>query len=547
MVHGVHPWGFIESGKLQIMDQAAVWFFLSDLCMQLWGTTLLGVRLTSVLFGSAIIIVLYLLGTLLWNRRAGIGAGLTGAVSSYQLVHTEASMDTTMTFFVLLSLYCIVRFYKFEEKRDFYLSFLLAGIAAMVKPIALLFIPALGFSYLFYYWKKQGFVPALKQAVLGGILVIIVVFPVLVFNYLLYLDKGILDLQFARFTRIGIETYAAIAPTIESFKVHDLFISYHGGLPGFVQGVLILYHADSFPFILLALGGLYMYLTRGGKYRLLLALSWGIPFLFLAGVSLLSNHLVFTSVYASLFVGIALAELSVLPGLQGHQTLFWGGSGIVLLVGSIVVLHSLPINGLFGAQNEMAQLVLAKEKLIPEDSLVVVDARIYRGRMVFAFLDRHYLEGSYFGDIVRASNEQQSAVVQTPVQYIECVQTDCGWGTIHDQPEFNASMQELTAFFAQRGTLRATLTDRKGSPYFRIYEATLPLHRDARIFADSTHEWFFYPVGYKPAEKIFDTYQLTSGFQTLLHYTARFILYADVLLAFLAICALFPLLHKELQ
>lgn len=546
MVHGVHPWGFIASGKLQIMDQAAVWFFLSDLFMQLWGTTLLGARLTSVLFGSATILVLYLLGSLLWNRRAGVGAALAGALSSYQLVHTEASMDTTMTFFVLLSLYFMVRFYRFEEKRDFYLSFLIAGIGAMVKPIALLFIPALGFSYLFYYWRKQGVIPALKQAVCGGMIVVLVVLPVLAFNYLLYTDKGILDLQFARFTRIGIETYSSIAPTIESFKVHDLFISYHGGLPGFVQGFLILYNADSFPFILLALGGLYLYLTRGGKHRFLLALSFGVPFLFLAGVSLLSNHLIFTSVYASLFVGIALAELSVLPGLHKHQILFWMGSGLVLFAGSLVVMSSLPINGLFGAQNEMAQLVLAKEKLIPEDSLVVVDARIYRGRMVFAFLDRHYLEGSYFGDILKGTQEQPQAAIETNVHYIECVQTDCGWGTIHNQPAFNASMHELTAFFAQRANLVATIKDRLGNPYFRIYETTLLLHRDTRALADSTHDWFFYPVGYQPAEKVFDNYQLTSGFQTLLQYTARLVLYLDVLIALSSLVYLGLLLKKEL-
>jgi hypothetical protein len=545
MVHGVHPWGFIASGKLQIMDQSAVWFFLSDLFMQLWGTTLLGARLTSVLFGSASILVLYLLGSLLWNKRAGLGAALAGAVSSFQLVHMEASMDTAMVFFVLLSLYCMVRFLSLEKRRDFYLAFLFAGIAVMIKPIALLFIPALGFSYLFYFWK-QGPKKTFLRACVGGIIVVGSVLPVLIFNYLLYQDKGILDLQFARFTRIGIETYASIAPTIESFHFSELFISYREGMPGIVQGISGgLYHFDSLLFCFLALGGLYLFLTKG-KYRLMLMLSCGLPFLFLGGVSLLSNHLVFTSAYASLFVGIALAECSTFSWIRKHEKVFWIGAGGLLLVGSMLVLSDLPIRGLLGPQNEMSQLVLAKERYIPSDALVVVDARIYRGRMVFAFLDRHYLEGSYFEEIVKGTQQYPQAVLETPVYYIECVQTDCGWGTIHSQPAFNASMQELTSFFAQHGRVITTIRDRTGAPYFRLYETTLPLHRDARTLADSTHEWFFYPVGYEPQERVFDNYRISSGFQAFLHYLGLSVLYLDVLIALSALLFIIWCTQEEL-
>ena len=49
MVHGTHALGIIESKKLQIMDQDAVWFYLTDLFYRIFGENLIGLRFMSIL------------------------------------------------------------------------------------------------------------------------------------------------------------------------------------------------------------------------------------------------------------------------------------------------------------------------------------------------------------------------------------------------------------------------------------------------------------------------------------------------------------------
>ena len=48
MLHAPHALGFIDSGKLQIMDQDAIWFFLTDLVTKIFGATVFGVRFLQV-------------------------------------------------------------------------------------------------------------------------------------------------------------------------------------------------------------------------------------------------------------------------------------------------------------------------------------------------------------------------------------------------------------------------------------------------------------------------------------------------------------------
>ena len=67
MVHGTHAIGFIGSGKLQIMDQSAIWFWLTDLSMKIFGANIFGIRLIAILLGSMSIIAVYLLGKELFS------------------------------------------------------------------------------------------------------------------------------------------------------------------------------------------------------------------------------------------------------------------------------------------------------------------------------------------------------------------------------------------------------------------------------------------------------------------------------------------------
>src|SRR3989344_5494626 len=83
MVHGTHALGIIKSNKLQIMDQDAVWFYLTDLFYNLFGKNLFGLRFSSVLFGSLSMIIVYLIGKELFSKRVALIASFILAFSPY--------------------------------------------------------------------------------------------------------------------------------------------------------------------------------------------------------------------------------------------------------------------------------------------------------------------------------------------------------------------------------------------------------------------------------------------------------------------------------
>ena len=153
MVHGTHALGFIESGKLQIMDQDAVWFFLTDLSMKIFGANMFGIRFLSVLFGSLTIILVYLLGKELFNEKTGLIASFIFMISPFQILHMQALMDVPMSFFALFSMYLLILSLKENKNIFFILSWISLGIAIMIKQIALVFIPAFVLFYLYYNFK----------------------------------------------------------------------------------------------------------------------------------------------------------------------------------------------------------------------------------------------------------------------------------------------------------------------------------------------------------------------------------------------------------
>ena len=62
--------------------------------------------------------------------------------------------------------------------------------------------------------------------------------PTLTFNYILYKEKGLTDLQFSRFLfgeNKGI--YQSIASTIQPFSLKTLLIDQGNGIPGVIKGL----------------------------------------------------------------------------------------------------------------------------------------------------------------------------------------------------------------------------------------------------------------------------------------------------------------------
>lgn len=546
MVHGPHAIGFIESGKLQIMDEDAVWFWLMNLTMKIFGVNAFGMRFLSIFLGSLTILVIYLLGKEVFNEKVGLFASFILAFSPFQLVETTGGMDISMVFFAMFAIYLQVMFFKTNKTKFFIFSWISLGVAIMTKQIAVLFIPAFVLFSL-YHNKIYNRDYKIKQILIAALIIFLIVIPVLTFNYLLFKDKGIVDLQFARFTKIGFETYAGIAPTIQPFMLERLLISYkEGRAPGFLVGLTTFYDYESLIAIIFALAGVFFFYKSRNKFKLLLTLSFLFPYLFLAGTSLLSNHMTFGSSFIALLASLGIVNLSEKLEKKHIKKIFFCMVIVLIILFGIFKAYNTPyVNGFFG-KNELAQVIDFKNSNIEPTSLVVVDSRIYTGRTVFMFWDRYYLDSNYFIEYIKNQDSFQGDAINVPVYFIEAVTDDSGWGTISSQPELNQTVESIVSLFKSMSPPLKTINDvRNNEPHFNIYKTILPVKSSIFNYAKSTHSWFYYPVEYKPIMQNFDYYETYNTFDTLLDKFAHLVLYLDVAASFVLLVYLLYLLYVK--
>jgi hypothetical protein len=201
-------------------------------------------------------------------------------------------------------------------------------------------------------------------------------------------------------------------------------------------------------------------------------------------------------------------------------------------------------NSSFYGKSSFGQVVDFKEN-IPQNSLVVVDSRIYRGNIHWAFAGKNYLESTYFFELANQLNAPGSTRL-IEVYYFECVYDDCGWGTIKDQKEFNQSMEEITAWFANISGVQKNFSgpvlDQYYFPFvgkkdiaYRMYKTSLPLNPQILNAVKQTHTWFLYPYSYdRTIADIFDDYSPRNILDKMLEKIAWFILYLELILMFLA-------------
>ena len=543
MGYAVHSIGFIDSGKLQIHDQDGVWFFLSDLFMNLLGVNVLGLRFLAVLFGSLSIILIYLVGKEVFDKQVALIAAFLLTVSSYSILISIGSMDVPMAFFSLFSMYFLILFFKTNSSKYFVFTWISLGIAIMIKQIALLFIPAFILFSLFYN-KKNNNSWKISQLIYAALIIVLMVTPVLAYNHLLYKDKGLVDMQFSRFFGIAEEKYQDISATLKPFSLKTLLISHDGDIPGFLIALKFIYSFESLFISLFAVLGIFIVVSSKRQFKWLLFLSLLFPFIFLAGTSLLSNHFVFTAFFLSLFSAKGIDFLSDKFKEPGNKKRIIFIILILVIFSSAFQVYKYNNNGFFG-KNEIAQMIDFKDEEIPDTSLVIVDSRIYRGRIAFMFWDRHYLETNYFQNLVQLQNEFPDNLEPYQTYFVEAVTDDSGWGSIKYQPEFNQTTEQIVDFFKQGGKLIKTINDSQGNPHFAVYWGYLDLPKGIQELADTTHSFFFYPLEYKPKEEVFDNYQLYTLPDTLLDKLAHIILYTEVILALLSIPFIFYLLFKK--
>ncbi len=563
MHHVIHAIDFYKSGRLITYDQSAgLWHSLTSVVYSIFGVGQFTSRFLIALFGSFTILAMYLLSSEFFSKRISIFAAFLTTIAPFHIKLTVGEMDVMAMFFVILSMLFFVRGLKLEKNSLFALSGVSIGLALYTKVYPLLFIPSL-LIYAGYYHKihsKQ--IISKKNIKLVSIFVLVALIfaiPVLVHNYLLFQDKGFLDLQFTRSFGLGKEISQEYYGWDHQFSAKNdwsglLFghSSNYGNLPTPTLLVALNYlrFGDPLVFYIGIAGIIFMlFYKKNTNYLVFFGLTLLFALPFLASIILLPKHYLFLELMSIPIVSFTLDSFIVfIKDRYKRDTL-----KAVIVIASIISFIVLGLTNTgtsphFFGESAVNKFIEFKDSKISKDSLIVSDSRIYRGQAHWLSYGRPYTEASSFIEFLNVQSSLPGKLVDTKVYFIECVSDDCGWGTIKDQPELNASMEQLTSLFAQRGILVNEITEPfKDSNYyplqsskvkskFKVYLATVPLNPQVIQFASQPKEWFLYEIGYVHPEKQFDSFKIDTFFNKSIYKLARLIVLISMIFAILCIC-----------
>ncbi len=547
--HAVRPINMFNSGKLVIWDQStSLWYYVQDVFYKFFGNTQIGSRFATAFFGSLLIVLMFIFVKKVFaSKNAAFFASLLIAVSPMLIKNTLPEMDTLVAFMTLISFLFFFDFLKNPLKRKIALAALFIGVGIMIKLYVLFFAVSMTLFLIYHQLRLHKKKELFFMLALWGIIITLLVMPTLIYNYLLYKDKGFMDLIFTNTLKLGVDA----ASKQYSGAGWMAYTDYKGFLlgnqrnfdptpiPGFVIVLSLLFRGDPLLCIFFILGLIFAF-KQQRNYLLLFAIVFLPAFIYLGAQIPMSKHFIWALVIGAPISGLAIEKILIKYPKKSVIT-------IAIIVFSLFYL-GIPkgvTHAHFYGQSAFGKLVDIKETF-PKNTIVVADSRIYRGNIHWGLAGTNYVEASDFFTIVEKVNAEGN-LKNFEVYYVECVIDDCGWGTVAGQTEFNESMEEATRIFAKRAHTVINFTEPDRSVYtlpftgkeqviYRLYKLDLSLNPAIVPIIKKTHSWYKYPIGYdRSIHDIFDDYDTISSGDAAMQWFAFRILYIELFVVFATI------------
>ncbi len=517
-----------KSGTMNSIDQSHSFYFLNEVFYKVLGrVSLFTSRFSSIFFGILSILMIYLIVMKLYkSRKIALVACFLVAISGFQIRFSLAEMDITMAFFVLLSTYTFIL--ALYERKDgmYYFSAVFLGLAIAIKTFAGIWVLSYLAFLIFYFIKNKEYrkeylsKKGVKIIVICIIIIIIAILPTLIANYLLYKDKGIVDLQMSRFLDINKDFYKGLGGIESPFMLSQL-------KTGLKEGFYVFWKFDAIISILAVLGFIVSF--RRYKEANMLLFFWFIfVFLFISGTAWLATHFVFNTLIFSIFASLFLVKVDRLVRKKNMKKFLTIALIVIFIVNMWVLWPHLTSKT---AISKMRSFAIDN---IGENELVIVDQRVFRGRTALMFNDKAYIELLNFNAVLGSLDEIEQQEVPVKTYFIECVPDDCGWGTIKDQSDLNQSVEEFIDNFKMLSQERAIINggggygEEKGEPYFKVYETNLQMKPVIIEYAKQTHSHYFYPVGWEG--DVYDRYTVYNPLDQIINKLGFFIFYVTIIL-----------------
>ena len=522
LVYGTHAINWLSSGATSNQNQSPLWFALADIFYKLFGVTLITGRLTSIIFGSLTILITFLIANLIFDKKIAIISACLLAISAFHIKHPVMEMDMTFAFFALLATYFFLEKLKKENKISI-LAFLFLGLAILSKSIPITTIPGFILAFIIFYFHNKENRRTLigkqnqKNILLGILILLLLLLPLISYNYLLYKEKGLTDVMFARFFNIGMENFASIQATLPSFSFERFF----NGLNTTIFSFFLKFDPIIF---LLSIIGFFISLKKKYPYNVMLISIFIFTYIFLTGTSVLSNHYVFMTPIYAIFAAIPLNWLS-------KKIKFKCIIPIILLFILIVNLYS--ISDSIFSRSPTGQLRNFANSQIDDSSLAIMDSRIYIGLTSWTMNDKHYIDASLMPTIIEEMKNLKTDNIPINTFFIECAVDNCGGVNVNQQ--LNESMEQLIAKFNQpvKVIYSGGGDGNPLTPYFKVYQTTISQKPQVLSLVDQTHMFFFYPVRWALKDQICDSYTPKGILDNSIDLTAHLILYLAILISLL--------------
>jgi 4-amino-4-deoxy-L-arabinose transferase-like glycosyltransferase len=567
-----HAINFLSSNKLTVYDQSSgLWYLFTDLMYRLFGTTQLASRMAALLFGSFSIFLIYLLSKEFFNEKVSLIAAFLLAISPFSIKYTVAEMDLMAMFFVLFSMLFFVKALKSSKNYQYVLSGIFIGMAIYTKVYPLLFIPSMLFYFIYFKYTSKEKVLTKKHfkfIFLFLFFAFLFCIPALTHNYVLYSQKGFLDLQFTRSLGLGKNISEQYYGWDFQFNAKNswsgLFFGdtnhVGSGQPLLLAAVLYVFRSDPVVFIFGILGLWFLINSKNKLHKdyfvfFLLSILFILPFL--ASIILLPKHYIFLELLlipsASFFIFSILIKKIRVKNISKIIL-------ILILLTSLIYLglSSTPTMKHFYGKSDIAQIMEFKQNKIPENSLIIGDSRFYRGRIHWSLNGRPYLEGVEFLNLLSKQDQLPGEVQSINVYFVECVMDDCGWGGINEQPELNQSMENLVSSFKNTGNLEKEIySPSKSKNYFpflfneniehsaNIYSTQIQMKSSIVFLANQSKDWFLYPIGYPPEKPTFDAIYPDRSIDSFLISLSRFIISIALVLSVFSLIFVIYLITKN--
>jgi len=538
MIYASQSAGILDSGYLSTHSNPPLYFYFTDIFYSILGYSPLVSRIAPLIFGTFLIILVFLLMKEFFDERLALASAFFVTFSNFLIRMTFSEQTLVLLFFCFSGIYFSLTYLKKKTFAPLIFAAISFGLGLLTKYNAPFFIFAF-IIYIFLFFKKETYKEIPKKQIFTFIaLLALFALPIILFNIFIYNQNQIVDVYVSRV--IPVEKaqilFSGLAGQDQSF--FDNLLN-----PAMYSNYSLVWHTDFLLCLMGLVGVLLAFIKKENKFLLLFICLLIIPFFLQSGGSALQKHFAFMHLLFALPAGYALSTfLKKISSFKYYKifTFFFFLFLLILLSFNLGVREGTPEN-LF-QKSATSQLKEFISETVKDKDLLIFDNRIYTSKIFWFAIPHHFTTIDQFNQIYGLNKNPSSSPLLTKVHFIECMIDDCGWGWIHENKEFNQSIENLFSNirvedpFPKIIKSREAVTHEFKSPgtereVYRIYTLTLPIEQRVYSQIDKSNKFYFVSYLYLNEEDSPFHYS-NSGFLKQIELFGLYFLYLSLLLPF---------------